>query len=125
MKLVESGGFSLAKASQQHREPSISKAGLGLLVSEVAHKTCDAIKRECVASLLLFECQMDNLQLGPGKECVCCQGGQSRVETNVDQDEARCHTDITVRCFLFARFRGFFFAQCLRKFGVGACAALP
>ncbi len=68
---------------------------------------------------------MDSLPVGSGKECVCCQGGQSRVETNVDQEEARCHADIAVGCFLFARFRGDFCTRGLQQSGIGTGPAFP
>ena len=68
---------------------------------------------------------MDSLNSGSGKERVCCQGGQSRVETNVDQDEARGHASIAVSCLLFARFRGGVCARSLQQFVVGVGTTFP
>ena len=78
-----------------------------------------------VSSLLLFDLQMDSLPVGFEKERVCCQGGQSRVETNVDQDEAHRRAGGFLLRFLFARFRCHCGTECLQRFGVGAGAAFP
>ena len=53
----------------------------------------DAINRRQGASLLLFGGEMDNLKASSGQERVSCQGGQSRVETDVYQDEAHNYVD--------------------------------
>ena len=90
----------------------------------MTHESSNAIKCWCVASLLLFACQMDSLQVGSGKEHACCQGGQLRVETNVNSDEACYHTDIAVGRFLSARFSGGVCGRVLQQFGFATDAAL-
>lgn len=66
----------------------------------------DAIKRRQGASLLLFGGEMDSLQVSSGQERVNCQGGQSRVETDVYQDEAHNYVDGFLRRVLRARCCG-------------------
>ena len=68
---------------------------------------------------------MDSLEASSGKERVRCQGGQSRVETNVYQDEVASYADGILRRFLHARCRRCSGSWCLQESRVGADAALP